>query len=346
MGIQNTLNTDYYSKISEYRDSNLLPKNSSADTSVGYQYTGMTEEMRIGIQVTREHYEKVYQENLKHSDPLAYITEKYYDKSSRYFCGYMTEEQRIFAARTEKTMIETGGKTMCGYASYDYSLRNYEGIYTGGKNTGFHLNTDREKQYARSVVNQQIYSLLGKNGIQVTNQMSLKFQIDPYSYKLTVTGNTSTDVLSAMEQILNEGDNAKNLWDHLWICMHDRDNEIVNFQGSRRKAEQYSLWHEFYQTTGYDIRESKYQNGTFVAADGTDLLELYKKNAKHIEGIDLYIKRFLSFAQNGWNKADDLTIAAGFDSNGLYDIGQENGFGINQTAWIKGGIQNILDVKI
>ena len=47
---------------------------------------------------------------------------------------------------------------------YDYALRKYKNVYTGGsRSVGYVRNTDREKQYARSVVNQQIPNLLSKN---------------------------------------------------------------------------------------------------------------------------------------------------------------------------------------
>ena len=69
----------------------------------------------------------------------------------------MTEDQRSIAYRNEKRMLQTGGKYSAGFARYDYALRNYKDVYTGGsRSVGYVRNTDREKQYARSVVNQQI----------------------------------------------------------------------------------------------------------------------------------------------------------------------------------------------
>lgn len=339
-------NVDYYSKIPDSRDANLLPKDSSADTSVGYEYTGMTEEMRIGRKVMDEHYQREYKENLRQSDPYAYVHAKYFDKTSPHYRSGMTAEQRRFASITERRMLSTGGKTMAGYASFDYSLRDYEGIYTGGKNKEYIRNTNKEKQYSRSVINQQICTLLAEHGIEITKQTDLKFQIDPYTYKLTVSGNADKDKLLTMEKILNMGDNAKNIWAHAWTCMHDSDNEIVNSQGSQTKAAQSSLWHEFYQTTGYDIRNVVYQDGTFVTEDGTDLLKLYKQKASNIAGMELYTERLLKFVRNGWNTANDLNITIGFNSNGLYDMGQENGYGTNQTLWIKGQTQSMFDAKI
>ena len=269
---------NYYNNIPVGRDLNNLPNTSSTGTTVGYQYDGLTEEDRFVQKVLQEHYDKVYKENLSHSDPMAYIESKYCDVTSPNFCSYMTEDQRSIAYRNEKRMLQTGGKYSAGFARYDYALRNYKDVYTGGsRSVGYVRNTDREKQYARSVVNQQISNLLSKNGISISKQADLVFSIDPYTYQLTVSGNADRDTLSQIETLLNEGDNAKNIWTHAWICMHDADNEIVNSQANMKKANQYSLWHEVYETTGYDARNATYKNGTFIAEDGTDLLALFKE---------------------------------------------------------------------
>ena len=61
-------NSDYYNNIPAGRDLNKLPNNSSAGTTVGYQYDGLTEEDRFVQKVLQEHYDKVYKENLSHSE--------------------------------------------------------------------------------------------------------------------------------------------------------------------------------------------------------------------------------------------------------------------------------------
>ena len=140
----------------------------------------------------------------------------------------------------------------------------------------------------------------------------MTFSIDPYTYQLTVSGNADRDTLSQIEKLLNEGDNAKNIWTHAWICMHDSDNEIVNSQANRTKANQYSLWHEVYETTGYE----------------------------------LYSNRWLQYAKNGWKKENDLILKIGFDSSGLYDIGQEKGYGAAQNMWMKGVSQSMFEARV
>ena len=95
---------NYYNNIPVGRDLNTLPNTSSTGTTVGYQYDGLTEEDRFVQKVLQEHYDKVYKENLSHSDPMAYIESKYCDVTSPNFCSYMTEDQRSIAYRNEKRM--------------------------------------------------------------------------------------------------------------------------------------------------------------------------------------------------------------------------------------------------
>ena len=85
-------NSDYYNNITAGRDLNNLPNTSSTGTTVGYQYDGLTEEDRFVQKVLQEHYDKVYKENLSHSDPMTYIESKYCDVTSPNFCSYIRKQ--------------------------------------------------------------------------------------------------------------------------------------------------------------------------------------------------------------------------------------------------------------
>ena len=85
-----------YTHLDVYKrqDLNKLPNTSSAGTTVGYQYDGLTEEDRFVQKVLREYYDKMYKENLSHSDPMAYIESKYCDVTSPYMMNMAIRSER------------------------------------------------------------------------------------------------------------------------------------------------------------------------------------------------------------------------------------------------------------
>ena len=46
------------------------------------------------------------------------------------------------------------------------------------------------------------------------------------------------------------------------------------------------------------------------------------------------------------NEKKDLVLKIGFDSSGLYDIGQERGYGATQNMWMKGISQSIFEASV
>ena len=116
------------------------------------------------------------------------------------------------------------------------------------------------------------------------------FSIDPYTYQLTVSGNADRDILSQIEKLLNEGDNAKNIWTHAWICMHDADNEIVNSQANMTKANQYSLWHEVYETTGMMHAMRHIKMVLLLQRMVQIYLHCLRKNLKMVQGMNFILR--------------------------------------------------------
>ncbi len=319
----------------------------SSNFAIDYQNDGLTEEDRRVRTILKEHYDKVYKENLTHSDPIAYIESKYCDVTSPNFCAHMTEDQRSIAYRNEKRMIETGGKNTAGFGRYDYALRNYPDLYIGGSSQiGYSRDTDKEKFHGRCIINEQIAKLLSGHGITIDEDTDLCFTIDPYYFKLSVSGNMSRDKLGLIEKLLNQDENAKKIWTHAWDCMHNAENEIINNQGNKTKAQQFSLWHEFYNTTGYDLQKVECSNGVYLMPDGVDILSLFKEKETNADGFELFSNRLKQMIQKTWNTRDDLILKIGYNRNGLYDIGQEHGYGISQSNWITNKNTSIFDAKV
>lgn len=306
----------------------------NSDTNINCIFDGLSEEERKTREILQEHYNKVYHENMAHSNPIAWIEAKYCDSNSPYFRREMSEEQRNIAYRNEKRMIETGGKYTAGVARFDYALRKYPELYIGpSSQTGYSRNTDKMKYQERCSINEQLFTLLGVSGIELSRNDNIKLTIDPYSFNIEINGNISNDKIRILEELLNRNNSGKNLWTHVWNCMHDSSNEIINIQGNTKKQQQFALWHEFYNTTGYDIRKVKLVDKKYVMPDGTDILEIFREKTNSAV-FDLFSTRFHELVENEWNYADDLELEIGFDSTGLYDIGQTNGFGIKQSGWI------------
>lgn len=70
------------------------------------------------------------------------------------------------------------------------------------------------------------------------------------------------------------------------------------------------------------------------------------RKSKNGAGYELYSKRWLQYAKNGWKKENDLVLKIGFDSSGLYDIGQEKGYGATQNMWMKGVSQSMFEARV
>ena len=96
----------------------------------------------------------------------------------------------------------------------------------------------------------------------------------------------------------------------------------------------------------YEMQMCRTGKDVYKRQDGTDLLALFKEKSKNGAGYELYSKRWLQYAKNGWKKENDLVLKIGFDSSGLYDIGQEKGYGAAQNMWMKGVSQSMFEARV
>jgi hypothetical protein len=122
--------------------------------------------------------------------------------------------------------------------------------------------------------------------------------------------------------------------------MHGKDNELVNNQLNNDIIKKSSVWWQIMNTTGYDLRELHNENGTFYTNDGKDLIEIYK-NSSNIPDkyrnatVEYYLPYIDQYAEEGFNNTPDLILTIGYNNRGLYDIGQEKGYGYGQNTWLK-----------
>ena len=149
-----------------------------------------------------------------------------------------------------------------------------------------------------------------------------------------------------IENLLNQGENSRNIWEHALTCMHDQFNEIINSQINAVKYEYYALWRTIYKATGYDLREVELVDGIFRMPDGTDILRRYEEGEEDSRAYKTYSDRIKKYLKTGWDKNNDLEIEIGYNCGGLYDIGQERGYGIFQSDWIRNKETSFFDAKI
>jgi hypothetical protein len=335
----NSVGKDYYGSIDISRDVTYTKKpNDKEGTSIGYNNGGMDEKLRTMINVLTKHYTEMNKINKNHSNPEKYIRDKYCNKHSSEFRSDMTEEERSIAYRNEMRMLKEG-KTI-GYAYNDHALRGYDGIYGG-----YVPETEKENQYSRDVLNRQIDQLLKNNNIRIPDNLNLQFSIDPYDFILKVSGSDDMELIKSIEELLNKGDNSKNLFYHIYQCMHGRDNELANSQLSNDTIKKSSVWWQIMNTTGYDLRKLRNENGTFYTDDGQDIIDIYKNSPlipkEYLEGtLENYLPYLRQYSEEGFNNTPDLVLNIGYNSTGLYDIGQDNGYGYGQNGWLKELVSN------
>ncbi|MFW2608655.1 DUF4885 family protein, partial [Aliarcobacter butzleri] len=73
-----------------------------------------------------------------------------------------------------------------------------------------------KKAYYREAVNTQFQQLLDKYSISIPKDKNLTFTIDPYDYKVSVSGLEDKSLSSLIEDALNTASNSKELFSHIY----------------------------------------------------------------------------------------------------------------------------------
>jgi len=280
-------------------------------------------------QILTDYYSKAVEIDRTFKYPHEHILDKYKMSDSPYFRSDLTEEERQISYYNERAFLTHGEGV--GFWLQDPIIKQTIGYINGG------IQNAVEKAYQREKINEQFEDLLKNNNITIPEGTKLSFTIDPYSYKVDVSGTDDTHLTSLIEKLLEE-DNAEQLFFHINLSKSDNNTQFTD-----EKREKYSLYHTIENETGYKLDELKVLNDKFITEDGTDIFEIYKQSIKDGTSIPEEIKSLVigdmynkldEFAKKGFNTVPDLVLSIDYKNGSFYDVGQTENYGTGLTKWI------------
>mgnify|MGYP000054636319 FL=1 len=279
-----------------------------------------------------EVYSKATKENKKFANPEQHIRDKYFSQASPYYIEGLSRMEREVAHRHESDYLKYG--KLRNISAIDPNLKDLNSI------NGI-VDSVEKRAFDRDMVNEQFQQLLNKYGISIPKDSNLRFTIEPYDYKVTVSGLDDKNLSSLIEDVLNTGDNSEELFRHI---QYSRPTYLgTSEQFSEDKSMKYGIFHNVKELTGYDLRDLENIDGKFLTQDGTDILELYKIgviNSKNIpeeyKGMvfELYSGKLTELAKKGFENVPDLVLSIDYKNGSFYDVGQTENFGTGKTKWI------------
>ncbi|MGJ0302106.1 DUF4885 domain-containing protein [Aliarcobacter cryaerophilus] len=286
-------------------------------------------EAKLARERLEEVYSKATKENKKFANPEQHINDKYYSQASPYYIEGLNRMEREIAYNHEMDYLKNNKLTKINYI--DPNLKDLTSIHG-------YIEELEEKKFNRESVNTQFQQLLDKYSISIPKDTNLTFTIDPYDYKVTVSGLDDKNLSSLIEDVLNTASNSKELFSHIYNSTLDNNSQV-----SKEKSDKKTLFHEIKNRTGYDLRELENVDGKFLTQDGTDILELYKTgviNSKNIpeeyKGMvfELYSGKLTELGKKGFENVPDLVLSIDYKNGSFYDLGQSENFGTGKTKWI------------
>ncbi|TLS72451.1 DUF4885 domain-containing protein [Aliarcobacter thereius] len=277
-----------------------------------------------------EVYSKVNEENKKFTNPEQHIRDKYFSQASPYYIEGLSKTEREVASRHEIDYFKYGELRNISYI--DPNIKDLS-VVNG------YVRELEEKAFNREAINTQFQQLLDKYGIEIPKDANITFTIEPYDFKVSVSGIEDKSLASLLEDVLNTADNSKELFSHIYKSANDENSQI-----SKERNDKKSIFHEIKEKTGYDLRDLENVDGKFLTKDGTDILEIYKeamiksdKVPEEFKGImyEHFAKKLDDLAKNGFENVPDLVLSIDYKNGSFYDVGQSENFGTGKTKWIE-----------
>ena len=286
-------------------------------------------EAKLARNRLEEVYSKATKENKKFANPEQHIRDKYFSQASPYYIEGLSRVEREVAHRHESDYLKYG--KLRNISAIDPNLKDLNSI------NGI-VDSVEKRAFDRDMVNEQFQQLLNKYGISIPKDSNLRFTIEPYDYKVTVSGLDDKNLSSLIEDVLNTASNSKELFSHIYNSTLDNNSQV-----SKEKSDKKTLFHEIKNRTGYDLRELENIDGKFLTKDGTDVIELLRigvMNSKHISeeykgvAFDSYSADLSEVAKKGFENIEDLNLSIDYKNGSFHDVGQSETYGVGKRDWI------------
>ncbi|MDY0180123.1 DUF4885 family protein [Aliarcobacter skirrowii] len=302
------------------------------ETFIKSNNTFMSDEEKAIRNRLEEVYSKATKENKKFANPEQHIRDKYFSQASPYYIEGLSKIEREVAYRHEIDYFNYG--KIRNLSAIDPNLKDLNSM-------NVIVESAEEKAFNRDMVNEQFQQLLDKYGIEIPKDTNISFTIEPYDYKVSVSGIEDKSLASLLEDALNTGNNSKELFRHISLSRSSYIDDSTQF--SKDKSMKHSIYHTVKELTGYDLRDLENVDGKFITEDGTDVMDLLRigvMNSKNIpqeyKGIafDGYSANLSELAKNGFENVPDLVLSIDYKNGSFYDVGQSENFGVEKRDWI------------
>lgn len=282
------------------------------------------------------------------------IKSKNYSQDSDAYKAYCKLEETYYSAsvssrakhkNADDLSNALGQKYLFGseYKDYTYSQRRamYEnelemtlyGCLSGGGN----LNDPRlsgdvsepseedKISYNRQMVNTQFQNILSNIGINLDSIDNITLSIEPFDYKLKVSGIENEEFIKQLEDALNKDNNSNQLFFHI---LHNCSTNISDDVRTKYRALK-----DFQNVTGLDLRNFDQVKDAFINKDGKNALDVYKEALKTTKSVPTefkgnaysYFESLLGkISKRKFSEISDLNLSIGYKNGRLYDISNED----------------------
>lgn len=221
-----------------------------AFTSFADEFGKITDEY---AEIIRAHYAREHEQNLTYDNPDIHIWDKYKNAASPDFRSDLSADERAWAYDQELDMLN-GGKHL--------QMSNPYAFAALGGAPDFATAANKALTASRNQMNQAIQDLFTANSIEIPTETSFRLTVDQTNYYIKVEGLADGDLTKTIEQVLNNGDNGKNLYNHLKLTTPDEDVLRLEYADGHLSAVN--------NTQELDLDEVKKQAGSVWARYSTD----------------------------------------------------------------------------